>query len=283
MNIIYLTYFFVFYLGTIFGSFLNVFTAEIEDNIFERKNKKTLFQRLNRRSQCPKCKHKLSAIELFPIFSYILLWGKCLKCKNKISLKYLFAEIFAAVSFVLMFYFLLQKYESFLNFHLWIEFLFFVPVLSCLFVIFFFDLKHKIIPLYSIYFLLFFGLFYTVFDFQNLSFDFKNTLNILKNSASIALPIWAIYFVSKEKAMGGGDWKLVFALGLFFENIFQELMFLFGSFFIGAIASVLLLLVSKKYEFNSQVAFGPFIILSFILTLFLNLSYFDFVELITFV
>ncbi|PID83342.1 hypothetical protein CSB11_02270 [Candidatus Campbellbacteria bacterium] len=283
MDIIYLAYFFVFYLGAIFGSFLNVFTAEIEPNVFEQKTNKTLFERLNRRSHCPKCKHKLSFFELFPIFSYILLLGKCLKCRTKISFKYFFAEIFSGAIFSLMFCFLMNKYGSFLNYHLQIEFLYFIPVLSFLFIIFFFDLKHKVIPNLILYPLFIFGLFYAIFDFKTLSFDFKNTFDVLVNAGSIALPIWAIYFVSKERAMGGADWKLVFALGLFFENIFQELMFLFGSFFIGAFVSIFLLLLSRKNKLNSQVAFGPFIVLSFVLTLFLEISYFDFAELLTFV
>ncbi len=67
--------FFIFFLGAIFGSFLNVLAAELEPLVFfnreERIKKKikSFWKRINRRSRCPHCAHKLREGELVPIFS----------------------------------------------------------------------------------------------------------------------------------------------------------------------------------------------------------------------
>ncbi|MFC1770956.1 prepilin peptidase, partial [Candidatus Margulisiibacteriota bacterium] len=36
-------------------------------------------------SYCPSCDHRLSILDLFPVFSYILRLGKCNYCKKLIS------------------------------------------------------------------------------------------------------------------------------------------------------------------------------------------------------
>ena len=65
--------FFIF--GTIFGSFYNVVGYRIP------KGESLLYPS----SHCTKCNHKLSPLELIPIFSFLIQGGKCRKCKDKIS------------------------------------------------------------------------------------------------------------------------------------------------------------------------------------------------------
>jgi prepilin signal peptidase PulO-like enzyme (type II secretory pathway) len=43
-------------------------------------------------SSCPKCQHQLSALDLFPVFSWVFLGGKCRYCKTKISIQYPLVE-----------------------------------------------------------------------------------------------------------------------------------------------------------------------------------------------
>lgn len=52
-------------------------------------------------SHCPRCKHRLSPLELIPIISWLVLRGRCRNCKESISVRYplvelLFAGVFAA-------------------------------------------------------------------------------------------------------------------------------------------------------------------------------------------
>lgn len=52
------------------------------------------------RSECPHCQHRLSALELIPLFSWILQWWKCKNCKVKIPLFYPTSELFMWALFV---------------------------------------------------------------------------------------------------------------------------------------------------------------------------------------
>ena len=84
-------YFFVFVIGTLFGSFfsLAVYRIPIKQSI------------MHGRSYCPKCNHKLGFWDLIPIASYILLGGKCRYCKEKIRGRYIYLEILSGIVFLL--------------------------------------------------------------------------------------------------------------------------------------------------------------------------------------
>ena len=56
-------------------------------------------RKLGNRSVCLHCGHRLSRLELIPIFSWLFLGGKCKKCKTKIGLMEFFSEITMALIF----------------------------------------------------------------------------------------------------------------------------------------------------------------------------------------
>ena len=68
----------LFILGICFGSFFNVVGYRLPNNM------SLAFPP----SHCTNCNHKLGALELVPIFSYIFQGGKCKHCKEKISVFY---------------------------------------------------------------------------------------------------------------------------------------------------------------------------------------------------
>jgi len=79
--------------GSLLGSFCNVVIlrgAEGRSVIFPP-------------SACPHCKHKLSPLDLIPIFGWVLLLGRCRYCSASISCQYPLVEFFAA--FILAFSF----------------------------------------------------------------------------------------------------------------------------------------------------------------------------------
>lgn len=82
----------IFIIGTLFGSFytLAVYRIPKRQDI------------VHTHSYCPNCNHKLGLLDLFPIFSYILLGGKCRYCKNKIRPRYLILEMLSGVLFVII-------------------------------------------------------------------------------------------------------------------------------------------------------------------------------------
>ena len=92
MEIFYTILFFVF--GLVFGSFYNVVGLRL------CKGESLI----SPPSHCVKCNHKLSPLELIPVFSYIFLKGKCKKCHEKISIMYPIIELITGILFALSFY-----------------------------------------------------------------------------------------------------------------------------------------------------------------------------------
>ena len=88
-TVIYLV---IFIIGTLFGSFYTLAVYRIP------KKQDILYTH----SYCPNCNHKLGLLDLFPIFSYILLGGKCRYCKEKIRPRYLILEILSGILFLLI-------------------------------------------------------------------------------------------------------------------------------------------------------------------------------------
>ncbi|MCI9178036.1 MAG: prepilin peptidase [Clostridia bacterium] len=81
----------IFMIGTLFGSFftLAVYRIPLGKDI------------THERSFCPNCNHKLSFLDMIPIFSYLFLGGKCRYCKQKIRIRYLLLEVLSGLIFVL--------------------------------------------------------------------------------------------------------------------------------------------------------------------------------------
>jgi leader peptidase (prepilin peptidase)/N-methyltransferase len=246
---------------------------------------KIFWKRINRRSACTKCSSRLGALDLFPIFSYILLLAKCRKCKKRISPRYFLVEIFSGLVFLGLFWKFFEPLTSLnnnlslsiLSSSFWTEFIFFLPILCSLILIFLFDLKHKIIPDVVIFPTFLYSLFFINFNFSENLWDFNFLWDDIFRAFSFAIPFFAIWFFSRGRAMGFADWKLIFLLSLFFDEVMKNLLFVFGSFWVGAIYLIPLLIL-KKSNLKSKVPFGPFIIISFFLVYFLDLSYFTFLE-----
>jgi leader peptidase (prepilin peptidase) / N-methyltransferase len=104
------------------------------------------------------------------------------------------------------------------------------------------------------------------------SFDLNNLIFSITSSFLVFLAYLGIYFISK-RSFGLGDVKYSFALSIaptylygFNETINMHLV----AFVIGGIFSILLMLV-KKVSKNHEIAFGPFMSVSFLLFLVLNL------------
>lgn len=83
-------YFLIFVMGAFFGSFftLAVYRIPIGEDI------------THKHSFCPNCNHKLGALDLIPIFSYIFLRGKCRYCHKPIRIRYFLLEVLSGFTFL---------------------------------------------------------------------------------------------------------------------------------------------------------------------------------------
>jgi prepilin signal peptidase PulO-like enzyme (type II secretory pathway) len=249
----FLISFFTLLFGLIVGSFLNCVIYRLE----------TGESFLKGRSHCPHCKHVLGWKDLIPILSFIILKGKCRYCGKKISFQYPIVELATGILAFLFFKPLILNptisnlQSAIYNF-----------LISCfLIVIFFFDLKHYIIPDKVIYPAIFVsGIWYFVFGIF-LNFYPKSEIRYTLYSAiGASLFFLFIYLISKGKWLGFGDVKLAILMGIFlgFPKI---LVALFFSFFIGAIIGIGLILTKKK-TLKSEVPFAPFLVLGTFIALF---------------
>lgn len=82
---------FVFLIGLVFGSFLNVCISRLPPH-----------QSIVRpRSRCPQCQRPIPPLENIPLLSWILLRGRCRGCKQPISWRYPAIELTTALLFLL--------------------------------------------------------------------------------------------------------------------------------------------------------------------------------------
>lgn len=94
-----LIYIYLFFLWSVFGSFSSVIISRLHS-----KSSWIFFGR----SECPNCHHKLWALDLIPIFSFLFSFWKCKYCAKKISFLYPILELVTWTLFVLCSYFLVD-------------------------------------------------------------------------------------------------------------------------------------------------------------------------------
>lgn len=225
--------------GLIMGSFLSVVIRRLH----QREN-----GILVGRSQCPKCKHRLSPLELIPVLSFLALKGQCRHCKKRIPWHYLFLELSSAG---LSLIFALHL-NAVLN---WLAIL---PILFVLLFIFFYDALHQeihdavVIPgiLYAMAWSIFFS-------------DWQSALM----GAAVGIAFFGIqYLVSKGKWLGSGDILIGTFMGVFlgWHLVFPAIMI---SYVLGSLVGVSLL-IQKKAQANSALALGPFLVMGTVIAYF---------------
>lgn len=193
------------------------------------------------RSHCPECGHTLSAPDLVPLFSWLFLRGKCRYCGAKISFRYPAAELLTALVFV----------SALLRWDVSLRGLEMLLLGSILLWISFVDAEAQIIPNR----LVVAGIVVRVL-FILLSEDIPGeALRSAIGGASVALPVLLIALLLekllKKEAVGGGDIKLLFMTGLFFDWKLN-LLALFLACIVG-----LGFAAASRHKFGKPLPFGP--------------------------
>jgi leader peptidase (prepilin peptidase)/N-methyltransferase len=234
-------------IGLALGSFLNVCIYRIP------LKKSILFPG----SFCPKCGTKIRFRDNIPLLSFILLKGKCRKCKNKISWQYPLVEFITPVLMVI----------TYLKFGLSWEFAAMTILGLLLIVIFFIDLRHRIIP--DVVTLPGVALGFLFSFFVKSPSVINSLIGILAGGVLFYLAAVLGELLFKKESMGGGDIKLAMMLGAFlgWQKIF--LVFLISAV-LGAMVGGIALFFSKKVKETRMIPFGPFLALGSILVMFLG-------------
>ncbi len=245
-----MSFFLIFILGLSVGSFLNAVIYRLE------KKKPISFDR----SHCPHCRAVLKWHDLIPVISFILFSGKCRYCRKRISFQYPLVELAAGLLFLI----------TFNSFGYSLVALYYLIIISFLIIIFVYDFRHYLIPDKIIYPAIIIAFLYLFSEKDFIS----HFLSAILASGFFLL----LVLISKGKWIGLGDVKLAFLMGLVlgWPGI---LIALFISFFSGAIAGLTLIVLGKK-KMKSEIPFGPFLVGSTILVIFLNQYLVDWFDLI---
>lgn len=223
----------LFILGTILGSFYNVVGYRLP------RGESIAFPP----SHCPKCGHRLTPLELIPIFSFLFQKGKCKNCKCKISWFYSIFEFLTGCLFSI----------GYIVFGLSFELLINLTFISMLLIIIISDYQTMIIPDEL---LIFTGCALIVEIF------FAYGSKVLLDSILNGIIMFGIMFLMKiiadkmfgRESMGGGDIKLMFIYGLMLGWPTSCMSICLASF-IGLPIS-LFMIKGKK---NHEIPFGPFL------------------------
>ncbi|MBO8159238.1 A24 family peptidase [Thermosyntropha sp.] len=222
---------FVFLLGLIIGSFLNVVIYRLPEG------KSVVWPG----SFCPECGIRLKALDLIPVLSYVFLKGRCRYCNSQISPVYPAVELLTGFLFVLVY----MKYG------LTLQTLTGIVLTSLLIPAAIIDIKKGIIPNKITYPGVVAGL--------ALSFTGIGVKNSLAGAASLAA-VYLLAAVLSRGGMGGGDVKLAAVIGAF-----TGLKGALATFILSSLAGgiwALFLLATGKGGRKTEVRFGPFLAVS---------------------
>lgn len=145
-----------------------------------------------------------------------------------------------------------------------VMYMFLIPMLLCAFVV---DYKIQIIPNRLNLTMFEIGLvFVFIYGMNNLSISIDMLLGMLTGGGVFLLITLLGGIIAGKEAMGLGDVKLMGALGLYFGFASTNTISVM-SFLIGAIVSIILIII-RKNKMDSYIPFGPFIVISAIISIF---------------
>lgn len=240
-------YFFLFLLGLILGSFLNV--------VILRDNHRASI--LSDRSRCMHCKHILTWYDLIPLFSFLWLGAKCRYCKKPISWQYPFVELLSGVLTFYAFWFGYVQHHSIL---LAATLIITLLILLAIAII---DLRTMEL---SVEYCLAAGLIGALGMILSKQHTLATTLwGVGVGAGIIAFITYGWLLLFKKQGMGSGDIWLTGALGAI-VGYPQILVLLMAAILIGAVIGILTLGISKK-TLQAAIPFGPFLFIATLITL----------------
>ena len=241
--------FFVFIIGSIIGSFLNVCIYRIP------KRQSVVFPP----SHCPHCKKNIHWYDNIPILSYIFLGGKCGFCGKKIHPRYIVIELLTALLILALF----------VHLGMGPKFVVYSAFVSALIVVTFIDLQIQEIPdeitlggivmavLFSFLFPEIYGTALKISAFS------QSVVGALTGGALIYGMGVLGGFVFKKEAMGGGDVKLMALIG---SVIGWKLALL--AFFIAPVSGAAAGILQKSRKGPDTIPYGPHLALAAVIAIF---------------
>ncbi len=181
-------------------------------------------------------------------FLNILFCRKLRYCNYSIFFRNLIVELLTGIIFVLLF----NKFK-------WsMDFIVYTFLSTLLVIIAIIDIDYQIIPDNLVILIFLIAIIYEITN--------NHLINLLDNIIALILSglLFTIIFIVSKGGIGGGDIKLIGVLG-FILGIPKIFLSIFLSFLLGAVASIVLLSCGIRNR-KDVIPFGPFIVLSFLIT-----------------
>jgi leader peptidase (prepilin peptidase)/N-methyltransferase len=210
-------------------------------------------------SACGSCGHRLTALDLVPIGSWLALGGKCRHCKARIGIEPLVIEIATATLFVLFG----------LKFGADPVLPAFCVLAAALVALVWIDLHEFRLPREITYTA--FGLSLAIMIAVAIFDDRTDELYDALLGAAIALAVMGVIYLAARGGMGDGDVRLAPLLGLHLGWIKPGIVpiGLFLGFLIGAVVGVAMMATSKAGR-KTALPFGPFLAAGTVLAVFVG-------------
>ncbi len=235
--------FIVFFYGSVFTSFFTLIGMRIPNE-----------EPINGRSVCDQCRKVIPWYALIPVFGYFISGAKCVHCGERIAIKYPIYEFVGGLLFVLAYFYVMPNVFELVIVNIMLSLMIIVTVS---------DIEYKVVP--NVVLLVFAPFIFGLRVFLPLLSDevIMSTGEALTGGVVGFLFMWLIAWYGKmrfkQDALGGGDIKLYFVIGLFLGI---RLVFL-SLFFASILGIIIGRLVIKKMN---PIPFVPFIFFGVIMT-----------------
>lgn len=218
----------IFLYGIVIGSFLNVCIYRIPLGMSVARE----------RSHCMHCGHQLRWYDLIPVLSFLIGKGRCRYCGTRISLQYPVVELCNGILYVVIFVVNGYRWESGI----------YCLLASALMVLSVIDERTYEIPPGI-------NIFIGALGIMHMALDRENWLGYAAGLLAVSVFLELILLLSKGKAIGGGDVKLMAAAGLLLG--WKKIIL---AFLIGCIAGAIIHLVRMKWSGAGKIlALGPYL------------------------
>lgn len=239
----------LFWLGISLGSF----AGALAWRIYKKKDW------VKGRSQCDHCGRQLSALDLVPIFSWLVLRGRCRYCKKPISWQHPLTELAAGLVFALSYYFWPGGVDTTGD---WVLFITWLTTSVGLLTLLIYDARWMLLPNKIIYPTLAVaatGRFIYIIGFED-----KKLSAFLSWAFSVAISsgvFWVLFIVSNGRWIGFGDIRLGFITGTLLSSPAKSFLMILTSSILGTLF-VLPGLIAGKNKVDMKLPYGPFLIVA---------------------
>ena len=208
------------------------------------------------RSGCPKCGHRITALENIPLISWLALRGKCSECKTRISAKYPLVEALAGVGAA----YAAWRFGATSTALGAALFIWFTIALA------FIDQETGLLPDALTLPLVWVGLLVNLFG------GFVAIQDAVVGAVAGYLVLWLVFWAYKlltgKEGMGYGDFKMNAAVGAFLGWKMLPLVILLSSL-VGLVFGALQMFAARgKWDAGFRFHFGPYLAIAGIVAMF---------------